>query len=114
MEFNEHFKNAVTEINDRRLSDPQVQEALSRYHGRSLVFRVRNDATYVFHISNDGLKYEINPDTITDDMYLEMDLARAKKLVYYQSLGVFDIPFTVHRNITLADISFTKRIFGKK
>jgi len=114
MEFHEHFKNAVTEINDRRLSGPQVQEALSCYHGRSLVFRVRNDATYVFYISNNGIKYEVNPDSITDDMYVEMDLARAKKLIYHQSLGVFDIPFIVHRNITLADINFAKRIFGKK
>jgi hypothetical protein len=114
MEFHEHFKEAVTEINNRRLSDPRVQEAVNHYHGRSLVFKVRDDATYVFHISNDGIEYETNPDTTTDDMYLEMDLARAKRLVYHQSLGIFDIPFIVHRNITLADIDFARSIFGKK
>ena len=112
MEFHERFKNAVAEVNNKRLSDSQVQQGLKRYHGRSLVFRVRNDATYVFHISNSGVRYEVNPSSVPNDMYVEMDLGRAKKLVYNRSLGLLDLPFIVHRNITMADVDFAKRIFG--
>ena len=112
MEFHNQFENAVAEINNRRLSESQIQQALSRYHGRSLVLRVRNDATYVFYISNDGIRYEANPTSIPNDMYVEMDLGRARKLVYHQSLGLLDIPFIVYRNISLADIEFAKKIFG--
>lgn len=112
MEFHARFQNAVAKINNRRLSEHQIQQALGRYNGRSLVFRVRNDATYVFYISNNGIKYEVNPTVVPNDMYVEMDLGRARKLVYYKSLGIFDIPFIVYRNITLADVEFAKRIFG--
>lgn len=112
MEFHERFDGAVKKVNSTLHSDSEIQQALRQYSGRSLVFRVRNDATYVFHISHDGIRYELNPPSIPDDMYLEIDLERARKLVYQRHLGLFDIPFVVYKNISLADVEFAKRIFG--
>lgn len=112
VEFHNQFDSSVAEVNSRLLSDPQTQQALRRYNGRSLVFRVRNDSTYVFYFSGNGIDYEVNPTSIPNDMYLEMDLGRARKLVYEQRLGIVDMLFIVYRNITLADVEFAKKIFG--
>jgi len=114
MRFDRKFKKAVAKINEIRLKDPKIQEALKRYNRRSLVFKVRNDATYVFYFSRDGVKYEVNPPKEPKSMYVEMDLQKAKKLVYRQTLGILDIPSIIHRNIKIADINFARKLFGAK
>ena len=115
MRFNKFFEKAVAKVNELRLSDPRVQEALSRYNRRSLVFKVRKDATYVFHISKEeGIKYEVNPMKEPNSMYVEMSLEIARKLVYRRTMGIMDALSTKHRNIKLADIEFVKKIFGAK
>jgi hypothetical protein len=115
MRFNRYFERAVNKINERRLSDPRIQEALRRYNRRSLVFKVRKDATYVFHISKeDGIRYEVNPEKEPNSMYVEMSMDIARKLVYRRTLGILDALSTKHRNIKMADIEFVKKIFGTK
>jgi hypothetical protein len=114
MEFSTKFEKAVAKMNEKRAKDPRIQEALNRYNRRSLVFKVRNDATYVFYFSRDGVRYEVNPSKEPKSMYVEMDLERAKKLVYKRSFGIFDVLATVHRNIKMADISFARRLFEGK
>jgi hypothetical protein len=113
MLFHRRFEKGVAVINKRRLADPKIQEALRRYDRRSLVFKVRKDATYVFHFSNkDGIKYELDPAKEPKSMYVEMDIDKAKKLVYRHTLGVIDVLSIVHRNIKLADIDFVRKLFG--
>jgi Mor family transcriptional regulator len=113
MLFHKRFERGVTEINDRRLEDSIIQEALKRYNRRSLVFKVRKDATYVFYFSSkDGVRYELNPKKEPRSMYVEMDIDKAKKLVYRHTLGVMDALSTVHRNIKMGDINFVRKIFG--
>jgi hypothetical protein len=113
MLFHKRFEKGVAEINKRRTTDPRIKEALKRYNRRSLVFKVRKDATYVFYFSNsDGIRYELNPEKEPKSMYVEMDKDRAKKLVYRHTLGIMDISAIVHRNIKLADINFVRKIFG--
>jgi hypothetical protein len=115
MLFHKRFEKGVAEINDRRHTDPRIQEALKRYDRRSFVFKVRKDATYVFHFSSkDGVRYEVNPQKEPKSMYAEMDVDRAKKLVYRHTFGIMDVLSTVHRNIKIADIDFVKKIFGVK
>nr|MDO8134174.1 hypothetical protein [Candidatus Njordarchaeum guaymaensis] len=114
MRFHRKLEKAVAKINEKRLKDPKIQEALNRYNRRSLVFKVRNDATYVFYFSRDGVRYAVNPPKEPRSMYVEIDLERAKKLVYRQTLGIFDIPHIVHRKIKMADINFARKLFGAK
>lgn len=115
MRFNRYFERAVAKINERRLSDPRIQQAIRRYDKRSLVLKVREDATYVFHISkDDGIKYEVNPEKEPNSMYVEMSVDIARKLVYRRTLGIIDALSTKHRNIKMADIEFVKKIFGAK
>jgi hypothetical protein len=113
MLFDKRFTKGVAVINERRLTDPRIQEALRRYNGRSLVFKVRKDASYVFHFSSgEGVKYELNPPKEPKSMYVEMDIDKAKKLVYRHTLGIMDVLSIVHRNIKMADINFVRKIFG--
>lgn len=114
MEFHTRFEKAVAKMNEKRVTDPKIQEALNRYNRRSLVFKVRKDATYVFHFSKDGITYEVNPSKEPESMYVEMDLERAKKLVYKQSFGIMDVLSTVHRKITMTDVNFARKLFGAK
>jgi hypothetical protein len=115
MRLNRYFERAVNKINERRLFDPRIQKALSRYNRRSLVFKVRKDATYVFRISKEeGIKYEVNPEKEPKSMYVEMSLDIARKLVYHLTLGILDVMSTKHKNIKMADIEFLKDIFGGK
>ena len=113
MLFHKRFEKGIAEINKRRLEDSRIQEALKRYNRRSLVFKVRKDATYVFYFSSkDGVRYELNPQKEPKSMYVEMDIEKAKKLVYRHTLGVMDVFSIVHRNIKMADINFVRKIFG--
>jgi hypothetical protein len=113
--FGRYFEKAVAKLNELRLSDPRIQEALGRYDRRSLVFKVRKDATYVFHISKaDGIRYEVNPEKEPNSMYVEMNMEIARKLVYKRTLGILDALSTKHRNIKMVDIEFVKKIFGAK
>jgi hypothetical protein len=113
--FNKYFEKAVDKVNKLRLSDPRIQEALGRYNRRSLILKVRKDATYVFHISReDGIKYEVNPEKEPNSMYVEMSIEIARKLIYRRTLGIMDALSTKHRNIKMADIEFVKKIFGAK
>nr|MDO8099233.1 hypothetical protein [Candidatus Njordarchaeota archaeon] len=112
MRFHRKFEKAVAKINKKRLSDPNIQEALRRYSRRSLVFKVRNDATYVFYFSKEGVRYEVNPLKEPDSMYIEMDLERAKKLVYRRSFGITDALSVAHRKIKISDINFARKLFG--
>jgi hypothetical protein len=115
MRFHKYFEKAVAKVNELRLSDPKIQEALARYDRRSLVFKVREDATYVFHISKDeGVKYELNPAKEPNSMYVELSIDIARKLVYRRTLGILDVLSTKHKNIKMADIEFVKKIFGAK
>lgn len=114
MRFHKKFERAVAKINEKRLRDAKIQDALNHYNRRSLVFKVRNDATYVFYFSKDGVKYEVNPPKQPKSMYVEIDLERAKKLVYRQTLGILDIPHIVHKKIKMADINFARKLFGAK
>ena len=92
--------------------EPDIVKAFNQYSGRSLVMKVISDAIYSFTVVRGGLLYELNPRSVPDDMYLELDLGRARKLVYRRTLGLLDLPFIKYRNITMADVGFAKTIFG--
>ena len=111
MEFHEYFTKMTRMANEKAATDPNLQAALRKYAGRSLVLRVRNDATYVFRFSAEGVEYEANPSSLPNDMYAEMNMAQAKRLVYQQTLGLMDLFSIKHRNISLDDVNFAKRLF---
>ena len=112
MEFHDYFTESVRAVNSLAGSDPKIQRALRKYDGRSFVLAVRNDAVYVFNISADGVDYQLDPDAVPDDMYAEMAMPQAKKLVYRHTLGLMDILSIKHRNITMDDVNFAKMLFG--
>jgi hypothetical protein len=112
-EFDALFRQAEDELERIRSGNPEIQNALNRYDGRSLVLNVDDDGVYVFQISSHGIDYELNPQTIPNDMYARMDIGTARKLVYTQNLGFFDLLRIEHRNIGMEDIGFIKQLFSK-
>ncbi len=112
LEFHDYFSKTTARVNSISGSDPRIKDALRRYDGRSIVLKVRNDATYVFHISTEGVDYQLDPSSLPNDMYAEMDMPQAKRLVYHQTLGLMDLLTIKHRNISMKDINFAKMIFG--
>ena len=112
LEFHDYFTESVETVNSLADSDPKIQQALRKYDGRSLVLKVRNDAVYVFNISSDGVDYQLDPAKVPDDMYAEMSMPQAKKLVYKHTLGIMDVLSIHHRNITMDDVNFAKMLFG--
>jgi hypothetical protein len=112
LEFHDYFSQTTETVNSMSGSDERIIDALRRYDGRSIVLKVRNDAVYVFNISTEGVDYQLDPATVPDDMYAEMSMPQAKKLVYRHSLGLMDMLTIKHRNITMADVNFAKMLFG--
>ncbi len=112
MEFHDYFTESVETVNIHSGSDPKIQQALRKYDGRSFVLAVRKDAVYVFNISADNVDYQVDPATVPNDMYAEMAMPQAKKLVYKHTLGLMDLLTIKHRNITMDDVNFAKMLFG--
>lgn len=114
MAFRSFFQKGVREANQRAKSDLEIQDAMKKYDGRTFVFNVIGDAIYVFAISIHGITLTVSPPTYPDDMYLEMDFERAKKLVYEGSVSKLDILFREikWRNISLEDVNFFRKFLG--
>lgn len=119
MEFDARFKEHIPKVNGQAGEDEEIASALKRYDGQRFVLRVEDDATYVFAIRADGVDYEAHGpgddfEPAPDDMFAEMDMKRARKLVEKQTLGLLDLPHVSHRNIGLEDVNFAKRLFKEK
>lgn len=119
MEFHDLFREHIPQVNKRAESDDDIASALAKYEGERFVLSVKGDATYVFAIREDGVDYEAhegNPGDVAggDDMFVEMDPKRARKLIEKQTLGLTDLPFIKHRNIGMEDVNFAKRLFERK
>jgi len=109
------------EVNRRAKFDKKIRDALRKYEGKTLVFKVIDDAVYVFAITAKEVKFTMSPPHYSgDDLYLEMDKERASRLVYEREVSIFDILFgnIKWRNITLADVNFFRELLssysGKK
>ena len=110
--FDELFRRTLEELDRRKVDDPGIAQALERYEGRSVHLVVREDARYLFSISSGEVSFDIDPDSAPDDIYIEMDLPRAKRLIEERSFSPLDLLFVKYRNLTSEDISFVRTLFG--
>jgi hypothetical protein len=110
--FDDLFARSLKELDTRKGQDQRIAEALEKYDGRSLQLVVRQDASYLFSIRSGAILYDVNPSDPPDDIYLEMDLPRAKRLIEERSFSPFDLLFIKYRNVTPEDIGFVRTLFG--
>ncbi|MEE9341103.1 MAG: hypothetical protein V3V21_05525 [Thermoplasmata archaeon] len=110
--FDDLFRRSLEELDRRKDEDPTIAHALERYEGRSVHLVVREDARYLFSVSSGKISFDIDPDNAPDDIYIEMDLPRAKRLIEERSFSPFDLLFVKYRNVTSEDISFVRTLFG--
>ncbi|MCK4456128.1 MAG: hypothetical protein KAW39_00130 [Thermoplasmata archaeon] len=110
--FDDIFRRSLEELDRRKVEDSSIAQALERYEGRSVHLVVREDARYLFSVSSGKISFDIDPDNAPDDIYIEMDLPRAKRLIEERSFSVFDLLFVKYKNVTSEDISFVRTLFG--
>jgi len=79
--FDSMFKQGVREANQRSTCDSQVQDALRRYNGKTVVLTVTDDATYMFKIFSSGVVYTFSPSSYPVDMYVEMDKQTLERFI---------------------------------
>jgi len=110
--FDDLFRRSLEELDRRKDEDPTIADALKRYEGRSVHLVVREDARYLFSVSSGKISFDVDPDNAPDDIYIEMDLPRAKRLIEEWAFSPCDLLFVKYRNLTGEDISFVRTLFG--
>ncbi len=110
--FDDIFRRSLEDLERRKDEDPTIAHALEMYDGRSVHLVIREDARYLFSVSSGKISFDIDPDNAPDDIYIEMDLPRAKRLIEERSFSVFDLLFVKYKNVTSEDISFVRTLFG--
>jgi len=110
------FENALASVNNRAACDERIKDALNKYAGRHLVFNVVGDAVYSFKITPEKIEFNVTAslEEIPEDMYLEMDLERAKKLVYKRMVNPTDLLLgrIKWKNMSMSDVNFLRNLLS--
>lgn len=111
--FDGIFKQALEELKRKRESNSEIREALRKYEGRSLHLVVGSDAEYLFSVTSGEIEYQVNPEQVPDDIYLEMDLPLARRIIEEKRFGVFDILRVKYRNVSGEEIHLVRTLFWR-
>jgi len=116
MAYQQILGEDIGKLGERALKNPKIREGLVKYDGRTLVLKVQEDAVYVFHISKDGVSLEVNPPSYPYDMYAEMNIERADKMIRKGKVNPLDVvrKKIKHKNISMSDIDFIKEILASE
>ncbi|MFH1328894.1 MAG: SCP2 sterol-binding domain-containing protein [Candidatus Bathyarchaeota archaeon] len=114
MAFRELLETNVAKFNDRMKTRSEYNQLLKDWNGRSLVLKIRDDLTYVIYINLEGLRLEISPQKIPEDMYLEMSTQLLKKMIDERKVNPMDVMMgkIKFKEISLQDVSKVRQIFG--
>ncbi len=114
MSFKDRFEAGVAKFNLRAKSDPQIQEALRQYAGRSVTLKVTDDTVYVFYLEKDGIRLEVTPENAPEDMYLETSKEILQRMIDEKKLNPADLLLgrIKWRNIGLKEVSIVRKIMG--
>ncbi len=112
MAYRQLLEEEIGKLGERALKNPKITEGLMKYDGRTLVLKVQEDAVYVFHISKDGVSLEVNPPSYPNDMYAEMNIERAEKMIREGKVSAMDFirKKILRKNIKMSDVDFIKEI----
>jgi hypothetical protein len=111
--FDDIFKQSLEELKRLRESNSKIRNALQKYEGRSLHLVVGGDAEYLFSIDSGEIEYQVNPEQVPDDIYVEMDLPLARRIIEEKRFGVFDVLRVKYRNVTGEDIDLVRTLFWR-
>lgn len=111
--FDDIFKQALEKLKEQSQSNSKIREALRKYDGRSLHLVIVGDAEYLFSVTSEEVDFQVNPEQVPDDIYLEMDLALAQKIIEERRFGIFDVLRVKYKNVTGEDINLVKTLFWK-
>lgn len=111
--FDDIFRQALEKLKGQRQSNSEIREALRKYEGRSLHLVIEGDAEYLFSVRSEEIEYQVNPEQVPDDIYLEMDLPLAQRIIEERRFGVFDVLRVKYRNVTGEDIDLLRTLFWK-
>lgn len=81
MAFQGMFFQGVEKINGLMKTNAEFQDLMKEYEGRSLVVKIKNDATYVVNITRPGLILLLSPKNIPNDMFFETTPEVFKRII---------------------------------
>lgn len=108
--FGEFFRSSLEDLEGRKQSDSRISDALEKYEGRCLRLVINRDAEYVFRIEGGKVLYQENPSEVPDDIYVEMDFDRAKRIIEEGRFSPFDLFFVKYRNVKAEDIELVRTL----
>ena len=114
MAFTERFNAGIKKLRDKVKHNPAFSEALEQYDGRSITLKVTDDATYVFHISKDGITMEVSPENPPEDMWLETSSQILKKMLDEKRVNPTDLLLgrIKWKNIGLREVGVVRKLLG--
>lgn len=111
--FDDIFRQALEKLKEQSQSNSKIREALRKYEGRSLHLVVVGDAEYLFSVASKEIEYQVNPEQVPDDIYVEMDLALAQRIIEEKRFGIFDVLRVKYKNVKTEDIDLVRTLFWK-
>lgn len=85
------FYQGVEKFNNILKTNGEYQRLMKEFEGRSLVVKIRNDATYVVNITRLGLVLLLSPKKIPNDMFFETSLDIFKRIVQDRRINFTDL-----------------------
>lgn len=112
MRLKEILEQLIQEANKRIEEDALLRKVLKSYMGRRLVFNIKDEVTYGFNITPEGISLETEKELEPKpgDMYIEMSSDRAERLIRQRRLRLVDLAFIEHKNITIREIKLAKEL----
>jgi ubiquinone biosynthesis protein UbiJ len=81
MSFSQFLQEHIDEFNEAVKRDNAAREALKQYNGKRVVLSIAEDTSYAITISTQGLSLLASASPNSNDMYIEMENATARKLL---------------------------------
>ncbi|MEM3736930.1 MAG: SCP2 sterol-binding domain-containing protein [Candidatus Bathyarchaeia archaeon] len=112
MAFRDLFEDAIVKFNDRAKTNPDYQEVLREYNGRTVSFQIEDDTTYVISISMEGSSLTVSPQNSKEDMVLQTSKSIMDKMINERKVDAMDLLMgrIKVKNITLKEVSVIKKL----
>ena len=111
------LKAFIEEANKKINEDASLRKILTLHFRRKrLILNLIGQANYIFNVTPEGiitLQTEKEVPIPINDMYLEMKLDLAEKIIRQRGVRLEDLPFIKFKNIKIEDIRLAIEIYKK-
>ena len=114
MAFHGMFSQGIEKFNGLLKTNGEYQELMKEYEGRSLVVKIKNDASYVVNITRLGLVLLLSPKKIPNDMFFETSPDIFKRIIKDRKINFADLAMgrIKVKNIGPKELAMVKKLLG--